>query len=315
MAETSKPFILGTVGSPAMLAGEMTRRLSLVEKVNQSAIDHLFIADHVSFHTGLGMDGIVNAATLAAMAPQMKIVIGVYLLALRHPVTVARQLSSLSQSAPGRIILGVGVGGEDRHEMEVCGVNPATRGQQTNHALDALHQLMTGQPVTYQCDFFEFEEALIKPSPKPAIPVIVGGRSDGAIRRAAVYGDGWLGVWCSPDRFRAVQDEITDIAGSIKKTNHDWHHGLQLWAGFDSDRAKAREYLATGMEEMYRVPFERFEKYSPYGSPDEVAEFVIPYIERGARIINMAPRAETEEAGIEGVAEVAEILTKHFANH
>ena len=131
-------LLIGTVGSPAMLSGDMTARKSLIDRVTESEIDHLFIADHISFHTGLGMDGLINAATLAAMAPTTTIVIGVYLLALRHPVPVARQLSSLSMSAPGRIVLGVGVGGEDRHEMEICGVDPAKRGRQTNHALAAL---------------------------------------------------------------------------------------------------------------------------------------------------------------------------------
>ena len=59
------------------------------------------MADHISFHTGFGMDALINAATLSAMLPEMTIVTGVYLLALRHPVPVARQLSSLSLSALG----------------------------------------------------------------------------------------------------------------------------------------------------------------------------------------------------------------------
>jgi alkanesulfonate monooxygenase SsuD/methylene tetrahydromethanopterin reductase-like flavin-dependent oxidoreductase (luciferase family) len=88
------------------------------------------------------MDGIVNAATLTTMFPEMDVLIGVSLLALRHPVTVTRQLSSLSQPAPGKIVLGVCVGGEDRHEMEICGVDPVRRGIHTNHSLTTLKELL-----------------------------------------------------------------------------------------------------------------------------------------------------------------------------
>ena len=102
---------IGAIGSPEMLNGPFERRRELLDQVQAADIDHLFIADHISFHTGMGMDGIVNAATLAAQAPAIDVFIGVYLLALRHPVPVARQLSTLSLSAPGRITLGVGIGG------------------------------------------------------------------------------------------------------------------------------------------------------------------------------------------------------------
>ena len=295
-----------------MLAGSMEKRRALVDRVRASAIDHLFIADHVSFHVGAGMDGLINAATLSAMAPDLEICIGVYLLALRHPVPVARQLSSLSLSAPGRIVLGVGVGGEDRHEMEVCGVDPARRGAQTNHALAALEGLLAGEPTTYSCDFFEFDAALIKPAPRPRIPIVIGGRSDAAVRRTARYGDGWLGVWCSPNRFEAVLGQVSELADAAGRAAPDWRHGLQVWTGYGASEAEAKSCVGSRMEEMYRMPFERFERYSPYGTPERVAEFLMPYVERGARLLNVMPCAPTEEEGIDAISEVAERLKAAF---
>ncbi|MFT7652221.1 MAG: alkanesulfonate monooxygenase SsuD [Limisphaerales bacterium] len=298
---------IGTIGSPEFLTGSLPDRRKLMAQVEASAIDHLFIADHVSFHTGLGMDGIVNAATLAAMSESVEILIGVYLLALRHPVTVARQLSSLSQSAPGRITLGVGIGGEDRHEMEICGVDPARRGVHTNHSLQALRNLMSGQSSSYDCDFFSYQDALIKPAPKPAIPMIVGGRSDAAIRRAALYGDGWLGVWCSSQRFANVLEQIDEI-GADRPDKPNWQHGLQVWVGVGDSKKDARAYVAQGMQEMYQVPFENFERYSPYGTAQEIADFLIPYVEQGARVLNVCPRGPSEAYNIEVVSEIAELV-------
>lgn len=299
---------VGTVGSPAMLTGNPVQRRALIQQVEDAGIDHLFVADHVSFHTGLGMDGIVNTATLTAMSDSLRVIIGVYLLALRHPVPVARQLSSLAQSAPGRVVLGVGVGGEDRHEMEVCGVDPARRGRHTDHALAALRQLMRGDPVSYNCDFFSFEQALIKPAPDPVIPVMVGGRSDRAITRAAMLSEGWLGVWCSPERYGAVVESISRQALEARADQPVWQHGLQVWTGFADSRAQAREYVAREMEAIYHIPFERFEKYSPYGSPEEVAAFLSRYIDQGARVFNIKPCAGSEAEGIAAVAEVRRLM-------
>ena len=94
-----KGLSIGITGSDRFLVGDLQSREALAKKVATSEIDHLFVADHISFHTGFGMDALINAATLSAMLPEMTIVTGVYLLALRHPVPVARQLSSLSLSA------------------------------------------------------------------------------------------------------------------------------------------------------------------------------------------------------------------------
>ena len=77
--------------------------------------------------------------------------------AMRHPVPVARQIATLCESAPGRFVLGVGVGGEDRHEIEICGVDPRTRGRRTDESLAALRALLRGEPTSHACEFFAFD--------------------------------------------------------------------------------------------------------------------------------------------------------------
>jgi len=134
---------------------------------------------------------------LAAQA-ELPVYVGLYLVPLRHPVPVARQLATIGQIAPGRLTLGVGIGGEDRHAIEVCGVDPKTRGRRMDECLQILRQLADGTPVTFDGQFFSLKDALIAPAPSPRIPLIVGGRSDAAVNRAARLGDGWLGIWVSP---------------------------------------------------------------------------------------------------------------------
>ena len=299
---------VGTVTSPEMMTGDFSYRQSLINMVADSGLDHVFTADHVSFHNGTGMDGLINAATICAMHPTLRICIGVYLLALRHPVTVARQLATLSESAPGRVILGVGIGGEDRHEIEVCGIDPRTRGRQTNDCLEIVRALMNGKSLSFKSDFFEFENALITPPVEPAIPIMVGGRADAAIRRAGLYSEGWLGAWCSANRFAQAKAEVEEYAANANRADVDWQHGLQVWAGFDNDETRARSLIAEEMQEFYKVPYEAFEKFSPSGPPEKIAAFLKAYQEAGCTLFNIKPCAASEEKAIEAVARVRELL-------
>ena len=100
-------------------------------------------------------------------------------------------------------------------------------------------------------------------------------------------------------------DELAEERSALP----EWQHGMQLWAGVGDD---ARQHVATGMEEMYRTPFEKFEKYSPYGSAQLIADFIVPYIENGARTFNIAARGPNEETCIDTIAEVSEILHGAF---
>ena len=84
---------------------------AFLEQVSAAGIDHICCADHVSFFAGLGFDGLVQATALSMLHPTLPIHCGVYLLPLRHPVLVARQLADIDQLAPGRLVFGVGIGG------------------------------------------------------------------------------------------------------------------------------------------------------------------------------------------------------------
>src|SRR5271163_3298897 len=142
-----------------------------VADVESSGIDGVFSGDHVSFHNGTGYDGLIEATALAVASNRLAIWNAVYLLALRHPVPVARQVASLSALAPGRFVFGIGLGGEDRHELEICGVDPRRRGRRLDAHLDVLRALLGGDEVTVDNEFLSIPGAIIRPVPKPAVPI------------------------------------------------------------------------------------------------------------------------------------------------
>ncbi len=233
-----------------------------------------------------------------------------YLLPLRHPVPVARQLATIAQIAPGRLTLGVGIGGEDPHELEICGVDPRTRGRRMDECLQILRGLAAGTPVSSEGAFFSLQDALIVPAPCPPIPLIVGGRSDAAVSRAARLGDGWLGIWVSPRRYAEVRAHIALEAGEIGRDVSGFDHALNVWCGFAATREAAREPLATQMQAFYQMPFEPFERYSPYGTPEDVAEFLAPYIDAGCSTFNVIPCAIDDESALGAVGELRTLLTR-----
>ena len=298
------PVRVGLMRQPDEPAGRRARDLAAQAC---AGLDHVATADHVSFRVGAGRDGLIDAAGLLATG-DLPVYVGLYLLALRHPVLVARQLSTLAEAAPGRLVLGVGVGGEDRHEVEVCGVDPRTRGRRMDECLTVLRALMAGDPVTHRGDFFDLDRALVLPAPTPAVPLVVGGRSDAAIGRTARLGDGWLGIWVSARRYAEVVDRIAVLAHGAGRTDVGWRHGLNVWCGLGDDRSEARQHLADGMTAMYGLPFEAFERWSPYGTAEDVAAFLAPYVDAGARDLNLICPGPDRAAVVSRVAEVRRLL-------
>jgi len=284
------------------------RLRATLTQVADAGVDHLCVGDHVSFFVGAGSDGLISATSLLAVQAALPVYVGAYLLPLRHPVTVARQLATIAQLAPGRLTLGVGLGGEDRHEIEICGVDAKTRGRRMDECLRILRGLADGTPVTFDGEFFTLNDALILPAPSPSIPLVVGGRSDAAVSRAATLGDGWLGIWVSPRRYLAVRDDIARQAADAGRDPGRFEHALNVWCGFGSTREAARELLATQMQRFYQMPFEPFERYSPSGTTEDVAEFVQHYIDAGCSTFNVIPCAQDDDHAIAAVGELRTIL-------
>jgi alkanesulfonate monooxygenase SsuD/methylene tetrahydromethanopterin reductase-like flavin-dependent oxidoreductase (luciferase family) len=299
---------IGYATPTGLWRADLDGRAATLASLADVGIDHVFMADHVSFHDGSGTDGLIEIAALSQLQPNLGVMVSVYLLPLRHPVPVARQLATLSTIAPGRVTLGVGVGGEDRHEIEICGVDPATRGRRTDESLEILRRLMAGDEVTLDGDYFTIDRALIKPTVDPPIPIIVGGRSDAALRRAARLGDGWVGAWCSVDRYTSALELIDESAASLGRDAPTWHHGYQPWVGVGDTPSEARKVVAREMEGFYKIPFESFERYVPAGTPDDIAAALVPYAEAGCNFFNLKVVAVNEAEAITAAAEITTAL-------
>ena len=270
--------------------------------------DHLVVGDHVCFFGGWGVDGLVEATALSMMQPSLPVHTSVYLLALRHPVLVARQISTLAGRAPGRLVLGVGIGGEDRDEVRACSVDPSTRGRRMDECLAILRPLLEGRTVDHDGEFFSLSSVCLRPPPPVPVPVVVGGRSTAAVRRAGRHGDGWLGIWVSPERFAAAIAEAEAVAGECGRGELDWHHGMTVWCGLADDRSSATQTVSRAMEALYGLPFERFARYVPAGTPADVADALRPYVDAGCRTFNLLAQSPDPSMIPRAVGEIRRLL-------
>ena len=300
---------VGVVPDFEALAAPLRARRDLVRAVADAGLDHLGLVDHISFRGGRGYDGLVQAASALSLHDELAVYLGVYLLPLRHPVPVARQLASLAELAPGRLVLGVGIGGEDRAEVSNCGVDPATRGRRMDECLRVVRALADGLPVTFHGAHVDVDQALVLPAPEPRIPFIVGGRSQAAERRVARWGDGWLALWVSPERFAATVARVADLAQTAGRVDPPTQHGLSVWCGFGNDPLAGRRHLAAAMETTYGRAFDDFARWSPCGTPAQVAEQLTPYIAAGCITFNLIARAASLGEALAGAAEVRRLLT------
>src|SRR6202790_1841989 len=136
---------------------------ALVRLVDDCGYDSLWVGDHIAFAVSI-LDPLLQLAQAAVVSRRLTLGTNVYLLPLRHPGPLAKQVASLDHLCEGRLIFGVGVGGEFPQEFAVCGVPLGERGARLSAAIPLLRQLWSGQPVSHSSKYFgEFSEVAMQP--------------------------------------------------------------------------------------------------------------------------------------------------------
>jgi probable F420-dependent oxidoreductase len=275
--------------------------------------DSLWAGDHVSFANPI-LDVTVALATFAAATSRITIGAGIVLLPLRPPALVAKEFASLDYLSGGRVVLGVGVGGEGSKDFEAVGVPIGERGARATEAMLALRELFAHSPASFAGRFTSFDGVEIEPRPvRPGGPPLwVGGRSPAALRRAARFGDGWLPIWVSPERYARSWDEVRRQAEDAGRDP-----GAIVPAAIvpslvgeagSTARAELREYLSRRYGSGFSP--QAVERYCVVGTPEECAERVLDYARAGVGHLVFNPAvpperlAEQTESLAEGVVAV-----------
>ena len=257
----------------AFLAGHPPEaQWALARRVEELGYDSLWTGDHVSFHNPI-YESLTLLASYASVTHRIRLGTAVYLLALRHPSIAAKITSTLDVLSGGRLIFGVGVGGENPKEFEVCGVPHRERGARVTEGIDVVRTLWRDSPASFQGRFTRFQGVSLDPKPvqKPGPPIWIGGRSDAALTRAGRQGDGWVSYVVQPERFAQSVDKIRAAAAGRSLDGFAFGHLGFITVGRDWESAK--KVWVEALTKRYAQDFEPLaRKYGIIGTPEQCAE-------------------------------------------
>jgi len=216
----------------------------------------------------------------------------VYLLALRPPAIAAKITSTLDVLSGGRLIFGVGVGGENPKEFELCGVPHAERGARVSEAIDVVRTLWRDTPATFKGRFTNFEGVSIDPKPvqKPGPPIWIGGRSDAALARAGRQGDGWVSYVVQPERYAQSLDKIRSAAAAAGRKLEGFAAAHLAFVTVGRDYESAKAVWAEALTKRYAQNFEPLaRKYGIIGTPEQCVEAIERFRAAGCNYVILNP--------------------------
>jgi probable F420-dependent oxidoreductase len=265
-------------GMPAI--DEMIANAKRAERLGYDAI---WSGDHIIMHNPV-MDVMTVLATYAAVTERVKIGTAVYLIPLRHPVAIAKQVASLDLLSHGRFIFGIGVGGEIQREFDAVEVPVRERGRRTDEGLEIITRVLSEEHVSFEGKHFQIHDVTLVPRPQqqPYPPIWVGGRSDAAIRRTARYASGWLGYLVSPARLQEAMEKIQTWAPTYGRNPVDIKGGMLLFTAVAKDYETGKQMAIENLSRRYNQPFEHLvERYCAFGTPDQCLEKMQQFIDAG----------------------------------
>jgi len=265
--------------------------LEQAQRVEELGFDSLWISEHMLFYVPT-FDAITVLAAFAARTQRILLGSAVLLLPLRHPTVVAKEVASLDIISNGRIILGVGVGGEFPREFVACGVPVKERGRRTDEAIEVMRRLWSESGVNHDGRFFHLEDANMQPKPvqKPGPPIWIAGRSEAAIKRAARLGDGYMPYLFSPERYRDSLEKLSAFAQQRGRDPTTIEPGMYQFICVADTYEEARQRAIQDLSIRYNQPFDRIvDRYCVLGTPDQCAERLGQYVEAGVRHLILVP--------------------------
>jgi probable F420-dependent oxidoreductase len=214
--------------------------------------DHLAVPDGVAYPPAYLYEPLVTLTWAAAATSRVGLGISVLILSYRHPLHLAKELSSLDQLSEGRVILGAGVGWL-AEEFGALGVPMAERGARSDECIEVLRACWAEDPVSVAGPTVRFDRMKVRPKPGHDIPIWVGGASEGALRRVVSKGDGWHG--------NVTPDEARPIVARLRKERPEDSFTVSMrtaWDGVDTPENEmvrgADAFRSLGVDHVVATP-------------------------------------------------------------
>ncbi len=269
--------------------------------------DYIGAGEHLFFHTATP-NSFVQLAAAAGATSRIRLVSAVTLLPLYPAPLVAKLAASLDRVSGGRFELGIGSGGEYPAEFAAVGVPIDERFRRVTEGLHVIEQLFTGEKITFDGEFTRLTEVALQPPPhqRGGPPLWLGGRKDGAIRRAGRFADVWMPYMVDPQMMSTTLTQVRRHATEHGRSAEEVKGAVLAWTCVDDDRNWAHRTGLTAVSANYRQDFTKLaDKYLLLGTPDDVVARLREFADAGTEtvLLQIAAGSENSQRVIRTIAE------------
>lgn len=286
-------------------SGRLAQTPPAAQLAEQLGFDAAWAGDHLYCPAPV-LDAPCTLAAAAAVTERIGLGLGVMLIGLRPPAWAAKQLVTVEVLSGGRLLLGVGVGGEFPEEFRMAGVTLSDRGARTNETLEVLDDLLCGRAVHHRGNAVSVEVPGLQPALHRSPPLYIGGRSEAAMRRAARFGEAWLPMWLSPPAIGRARQRLGELAEAHGRKPP--RIALLVGVHVEENRARAQQQAASFMAGQYGMPIERVQRWTVLGGAAEVAEQLQALLVAGVEELVLMPLADDALQQYERLAETRRLL-------
>jgi probable F420-dependent oxidoreductase len=297
-----------------LAASDRESVLSRARKMEESGLDSIWVGDHIAFHIPV-IEALSLLSFCAAATERIELATGVLLLPLRNPTLTAKMTGTIDMLSKGRLILGVGVGGEFPAEFEAVDSPIAQRGPRTNEAIEILRRHWAEGSAEFEGEHYNFGK--IKIEPKPARPggppIIVGGRKAVSMKRAGRLGDGYISHMCDLDTYSRNLVQIGAHAADAGRAGMPFQTAALLFTVLDDSYEAAHKRAATMLGTIYNTDFtEASKRYCLLGKPEDCLDQMRKFAKAGCRHFVMSALSDPDEiierASTEMITELRSII-------
>jgi probable F420-dependent oxidoreductase len=259
MAEQLMLALYGLHRGSSVDPDTLTRRARLAE---EAGFEALWVGDHVALPAGLPdsshqprLEALVALTYMAAVTTRVRLGAAVIVLPQRQPVLLAKQLTSIDVLSGGRLTVGVGVGYVEA-ELRALGASLADRGARTDEYLAAMRALWDEPTPTFEGRYLSFAGVLQRPRPvqRPHPPIVIGGHSPAALRRAVERGDGWFGWDLDVEATAAALARLWEAAGRYERPAELGALEISIAPPVTPSLETARRYAELGVHRLVVQP-------------------------------------------------------------
>ncbi|MBM4261070.1 MAG: LLM class flavin-dependent oxidoreductase [Deltaproteobacteria bacterium] len=292
-----------SLGDGALDFGSPDSVLRFIDDCERWDIDSVWVSDRIAAPRPT-LDPIVFMSYMASRLGNMKLGTSALVLPTRHPVLLAKQLATLDFLCKGRLLLVVGIGGDDSRDFAATGVRKEERGKRGDEAIVLMKKLWTEENVTFEGQFYSVKDLTLLPRPyqKDGPPIWVGGRSPAAFRRTGRLSDGWLVSSVTPAEVAVGIQAIRKHAAEADREIPDDHYGVLMPFVCAPTVGEALAIAGPSIRRRQDIPPE---EYSALGSAAAMRDKIQAYVDAGATKFVMRPAGQKES-----VARQVETLAK-----